>query len=377
MKTFSVITCLLVSDLCCGLSRAKEQRELNRFWKHLQIEKHGLTAEYLFFEVDRYNDMENCIETALSDLKPTSDTFMQPRVVDTLADNLNRTILVEISNAISPTQAKAIEQLASCTRLYMKSSRFEQREFGETTGGNDCTYINILLQLFLPEVYKNVVAVTEMAYKAAGWDKTNIMVPSKCGLRTSEHLKYDSFRSLGDHADTGSLFTTLIALSDPKTYQGGEFYIRSGDDYYFKPRQYSALVFLSDRDHGVTDLNGPREMFTNEFWVYEDPPWSQSMRPGNEGMDTFVRRIDEHNEQLGGGGEYLKVEDMNMEKMWPHEDEIVEFDEYDEYGYGFYYEDDDDSEQVSAQGYQASAEESMNGEPNDKCFHCGSETSYA
>ena len=373
MKALSSITCLhFFLHLRRGLSRANEQHELSRFWKHLQIEKHGLTATHLFFEVDRFGDMENCIETALSDLKLTSDTFVQPAVVDTLTDHLNRTILVEITNAISSTQAEAIEELASCTRTYMKTSRFERREFEETTGGNDCTFINILLQLFLPEVYKNVVAMTEMAYKSAGWDKMNLMAPSKCGIRTSEHLNYDSFGSLGVHSDTGSLFTALFALSDPKKYQGGEFYIRNeeeGDDYYFKPRQYSALVFLSDRDHGVTALNGPRKMFTNEFWVYEDPPWMVSTRPGNEAMNVFVKRVDE---QYVGERDYLEVEDMMS--VWPSGEEIIDFDDYDEYGYGFYYERDD--KQASMQGYHYSDEKNLNEDSIDRCFYCESETTY-
>jgi hypothetical protein len=129
-------------------------------------------------------------------------------------------------------------------------------EYPESAGGNDCTFLNILVQLFLPNVFQNVVNITELAYKTAGWGRElNLRPPNTCGLRTSEYLNYDGFKGLGGHSDTGSLYTTLFALTDPKLYKGGEYYIFPMDEpddrlYYFKPRQYSAVVFLSETFHG-------------------------------------------------------------------------------------------------------------------------------
>jgi hypothetical protein len=71
-------------------------------------------------------------------------------------------------------------------------------------------------------------------------------------------------------------------LSDSRKYKGGEFYVGTlpydsipfiteedpnatipfyGELYYYKPRQYSAIVFLSFLHHRVTDVNenGTRE----------------------------------------------------------------------------------------------------------------------
>jgi len=239
-----------------------------------------------------------------------------PVIVDTLEDSEDRTILVEIGNAISPEQAEAIKDLAACTQEYFPDTRLEHRDFG-SGGGNDCTFVNTLLQLFLPQVYKNVVRIAEMGYEEAGWgEQLKLKPPSKCGLRTSEYLNYGQFKGLGGHEDQGSLFTVLFALSDPKGYRGGEYYIVPRDDhaYYFKPRQYSAILFLSETHHGVTDINvesGTREMFTNEFWLFDDPPWKGSHRPHETRMGMFENLVDE---ELNPPEDYFQREDV--ERLW-------------------------------------------------------------
>lgn len=69
-------------------------------------------------------------------------------------------------------------------------------------------------------------------------------------------MSYRGFKNLGEHDDGGSIYTVLFALSHPKDYQGGDYYIAdsSQNHYYFKPRQYSAVVFLSECNRGVTDI---------------------------------------------------------------------------------------------------------------------------
>ncbi len=236
----------------------------NKYWKHLLIDQAGLydDDDTGYSEYDKFHDMQRCLKDALQseniDLSKEEST---PTIVDTLIDSEHRTILVEIGNAITPSQAEAVIQLAACTREHFPESRFEHRSFEHpeypgSAGGNDCTFLNILVQLFLPNVFQNVVNITELAYKTAGWGKElNLRPPNSCGLRTSEYLNYDGFKGLGGHSDTGSLYTTLFALTDPKLYKGGEYYILPMDDpddrlYYFKPRQYSAVVFLSETFHG-------------------------------------------------------------------------------------------------------------------------------
>jgi hypothetical protein len=104
-----------------------------------------------------------------------------------------------------------------------------------------------------------------------------------------------SFLQNSGHVDSGSVYTTVFSLSDSRKYKGGEFYGGTlpydsipfiteedpnatipfyGELYYHKPRQYSAIVFLSFLHHRVTDVNenGTRETFANELWMHSDAP---------------------------------------------------------------------------------------------------------
>lgn len=298
-------------------SNTRRWKPRNQFWAHILEGRAGLVDDG---DGEQFDNMELCLE---STLKLLGDDLVHndtpPVVVDTLADSMNHTILVEVANAISPAQAQAIKNLAECTRRYFPNTRFQHRDFGAQGGGNDCTFVNILLQLFLPQVYENVVHITELAYEEARWGKQlNLQPPSTCGLHSSEYLDYRDFKGLGGHEDAGSIYTTLFALSDSKGYQGGEFYIAPGNEtgnrkYYFKPRQYSAIVFISETHHGVTDIEaGLRETWANEFWMYDDPPWPATRgRPYNRPMGIFSKKC---LEELDRVDYYHRREDM--ERLW-------------------------------------------------------------
>ena len=343
-KFFHAIFCVIIFSACRGAKSsdaAEKWSPLNKYWIHILKEQSGLDDG----GGEHFDDIQNCMvaESESNDLIP-EEIIATPTIVDTLTDGQNRTILVEIGNAIRPSQVESIKRLAACTRIYFPESRFEHRGFDVADGGgNDCTFVNILLQIFLPDVFENVVNITEMAYKKAGWgEQLQLRPPNKCGLRTSEYLNYNAFKYLGGHLDSGSLFTALFALSDTKSYQGGEFYLlpRDGPNdrlYYFKPRQYSAVVFLSETYHGVTDLEGPREMFTNEFWVYDDAPWHASKRAENSLMEVFVQRADE---TLDHTVDYYKQEDFA--DLWPEEEEEIEEFDYYVNGYGIYEDEEDE-----------------------------------
>jgi hypothetical protein len=209
-----------------------------------------------------------------------------------LNDTDGTTFMVEIQSAISPHEAVAVKALAACTREFVPKF-LEHREFG--SGGNDVTFLNVVLQLFLPQVAATMQRTAELAFQEAKWHTRDYPPPGTLGLRTTEYLSYRDFKHLGEHDDGGSIYTVLFALSDSNDYEGGEYFIKdSNDDYYYnKPRQYSAIVFLSKMQHGVTDIeSGHREMFTNELWQYEDPPWSQ-LRPNQENMELFLERCQE------------------------------------------------------------------------------------
>jgi hypothetical protein len=117
------------------------------------------------------------------------------------------------------------------------------------------------------------------------------------GIRTTEHLSYDKWGGLGYHEDSDSDYTVLIALSNPDDYIGGEFTIFTEYDYdnskgnnkgsnnnnknnsnpknkiSFKPNRLSAIVFLSEFQHGVESITtSGRVTFANELWRYDDSP---------------------------------------------------------------------------------------------------------
>jgi len=261
-----------------------------RFWKYIQDTKVGLLGDNIDDDdgtiYDYYDVMELCLKNKQSEstlLNEETQAQQQPVIVDTVQDRNNRTVLVEIVNAITPNQSQSVKDLAFCTRKYFPS-RFDERAFDGAGGGNDVTFINILLQLFLPDLAVSMDYVTKMAYDHAEWGSSskqtsNLPEPSTCGLRTSEYLDYGKFKGLGGHSDAGSVYTVLFALSNPKMYKGGEYYIRPQDEeeqvyYYFKPRQYSVVVFLSDTYHGVTVLTlfkayheWALQMYNNILWI--------------------------------------------------------------------------------------------------------------
>lgn len=202
-------------------------------------------------------------------------------------NNKNSIVGFEIANAITETDAKAIQTLASNIRSSL-SSQFNHRSFGEGMGGNDVTYLAPILQHHMPRIAKTVVKVAQMAFENAdvGWE----IRPDSLGIRTSEHLSYDGWKSLEAHKDVGSVYTVMIALKDPSDYVGGEFFLQKSflDQEILKPCQLSAVVFLSDTVHGVQSITGgQRESFVTELWAHDDCPLGMN-RPTPDEWDAFL-----------------------------------------------------------------------------------------
>jgi 2OG-Fe(II) oxygenase superfamily len=267
-----------------------------------------------------------------STITSTNHDNQNPSIVRTIPHSddeaKNRTILIELRNAIRPDQAESIVALSDCAATAFPLVR-SHRAFGE--GGNEVTFLNILLQMFLPDVTETVYRIAHLAQTAAvGWSGPDHPPTKDCGLRTTEYLNYHGYKSLGDHDDAGSLYTVIFALSDPSSYEGGEFYIReqprSSRVHALKPEQFSAFVFLSEKWHGVMPLTGDRQMFTNELWIHADPPWKR-FRPCRESMAHFTERFEaaaQHNNNMDN--EVMTWE--TMEALWPRYDETVQwFDE--------------------------------------------------
>jgi predicted 2-oxoglutarate/Fe(II)-dependent dioxygenase YbiX len=124
-----------------------------------------------------------------------------------------------------------------------------------------------------------------MARSAAGWGDEH-SDPGTLGVRTNEHLRYSAGGMVGKHTDDESVYTIVVALSDPADYDGGEYVLYDDQvpdpprEHRVKLRRLSALVFLSSLTlHGVSPITrGSREVFAAELWEEDDVP-TDWMRP--------------------------------------------------------------------------------------------------
>jgi hypothetical protein len=278
----------------------------SRFWRHLQEKQAGLIisqeSEDTEQEEDQWDNIQHCLDEAKKNQASSTQQNPVPEIVSQVVDPYDHLpILFEIESALTQQQAMDLKDLAICIGKYVPDF-YERRTFDAAGGGNDVTFLSPILQLFLPDIASTIQRTAELAYDydRSNWKDHSLTPPGECGLRTSEYLEYRRFKSLGEHEDAGSLYTVIYALSDPSEYEGGQYFILDSDDtkHFFKPKQYSALVFLSENTHGVTDIaSGHRLMFTNEYWILEDPPWPDTNRPANEFMELFVEKCDIKSEQ--------------------------------------------------------------------------------
>ena len=127
MTTFqTIILCLALlrfQHFCAdaaverGESKSNTQRQWkprNQFWKHILKEQVGLEDG----NGEQFDNIELCLKmestlSLLNNNEVLQDYDSAPVVVDTLTDSMNRTILVEVVNAITPLQVQAIKDLAA------------------------------------------------------------------------------------------------------------------------------------------------------------------------------------------------------------------------------------------------------------------------
>jgi len=270
----------------------------DRFWKHQSREK-TLNIQ----GVEHYHNIEKCLQEKQQ--KKSKLRHKERRIRKRLADSSTGDVfLVEIKNAITPEHAALVKTLSVCIQEHIPSlshsrNLYEElnleEDFGDTLsggntlGGNTPTFMAPIISIFLPEVIQEMQEILEIAYEAADWMYLTIEddileteprnaqpAPKDVGIRTSEHLTYKDFPSLGSHTDSGSSYTLNIALSGPEDYEGGEFFIVDKEDikHTMKVDKYSCIVFLGGKYfHGVsTGISGNREMFSTEYWAYPDIP---------------------------------------------------------------------------------------------------------
>ena len=307
----------------------------DRFWRQNQIEK-----SIIIDGVDRYHSIESCIDEHLNEgdrnlmsLVPNNRTIGRTIVDRTDYQpglgpiaNQSQVIFLEVLNAITPIHAKAVQTLAACVRNHAPSL-YENRpmylEFGldeddvqSSLGGNNPTHIAALLNIFLPEVKKDMMRTIQLAYDEANWEKltsedelvhskfggarVNIHPePKDLGFRASEHLTYSGHKSLGDHVDgAATAYTLNFAFSAPEDYEGGFLYLydSSQKKHFLKPPKYTACVFLGGLYmHGVTEiLSGHREMFSSEMWFNPDIPLNSNLWTSTpESMEEYILRCND------------------------------------------------------------------------------------
>jgi hypothetical protein len=224
--------------------------------------------------------------------KPSPSTSNEPTVRKLHRNSKGAVVAVEVSTALSSEEGNQIQALADAVRSSsIGKSQFEHRSFGPGKGGNDCTYLAPLLQLVQAQTAAKVVSIAQLAWLEAEWGDA-LPSPMELGIRTSEHLCYDGWKSLEPHKDVGSIYTCNIALKDPSTYDGGEFFFHTSffEQENIKLPRLSAIVFLSDTTHGVRAIvEGSRESFVTEFWDEEDAPLGMN-RPTPETWETFLEK---------------------------------------------------------------------------------------
>ena len=182
--------------------------------------------------------------------------------------------IVTVANVLSEQEAWGLESLVRCVNRLLPQELpfYEIREFDTSNGnkglydygGNICTFVQGLVQLYLPGVAATLYNAVDIAYEYAEWGEHDFPKPHTLGLRTLEHLVYNHTGRLGTHTDGDSTFTISIALADPGGFEGGHFRLMT-EEALFKVPRLTGIVFLSESYHGITQvLGGTRKVFVAE-----------------------------------------------------------------------------------------------------------------
>lgn len=276
----------------------------------LLIEREEVRNLYykLWAEYGRRCILDGIDQTRVIKTNDEENPIKQAKVEAIYNNSDGQPVMVVISNALSEEEALYMKQLSICAHVddpdALQSRPFSAEDDADyVRGGNDVVFLQGYLQLFTPGLAARVQEITRLAWEQAGWGKLTeksgeekYQDPSLCGIRTTEHIGYDNWKSLGAHIDTDSLYSTVIALASPSEYDGGEFYLypdrRDLNDVLqndtrveIRAERLSAVIFLSETLHGVGDIRSKgREMFATEFWKYNDA-FLGTFRPGPPGTD--------------------------------------------------------------------------------------------
>jgi hypothetical protein len=249
------------------------------------------------------------------------EAILPPAIVGSYKDKHGDSILLQVNHALSEAEAYGVQALSACVQEILPDHT-DYRAF-PSGGGNDVVYMASLLQKFVPGVASQLSSLVHLAHGAMGVLNNPPLFfpdPSTLGIRTTEHLSYQQFQDgLGVHADSGSVFTLLLALTDPGEFEGGYFFLdlEDGGEVLFKPPRLSALIFLSDAFHGVKPIpRGHRETFATEFWIYPDA-LSHHTRPSEVGFEYYLELLKEDPDAEFPSQEEIDEFQKTGRSIWP------------------------------------------------------------
>lgn len=212
--------------------------------------------------------------------------------------------IVILSDVFTEQEAYGVEALDQCIReIFDNDTRFyKAREFGSNQtapsygmfrddGGNYCTFLNGLVQTYLPGVTAATFAAVQFAYEQSQWTtRQNLPPPISLGVHSAEFLQYRTNGKLGLHVDDDTIYSISVALSRFDDYDGGYFQLLTPEAKFKVPRR-SAIIFFGKSLHGVTDIQqGERKVFVMELWDQADAPIG-SARPNKD--DVYANGHDQ------------------------------------------------------------------------------------
>lgn len=138
---------------------------------------------------------------------------------------------------------------------------------------NFVTFLNGLVEMYLPGVVASTFHAFQLAYDKNDWgERQGFPSPNNMGVHSAEFLSYRTRGRLGVHVDSDTLITISVALSSYDSHEGGYFRLATKEAMFKVPKR-SAVVFFGQSFHGITDIvKGDRTAFVVEIWDDDDVP---------------------------------------------------------------------------------------------------------
>ena len=139
----------------------------------------------------------------------------------------------------------------------------------------------------MTDLAERIITLAGKAADIAEWSPH----PRYLGFRCIEVLEYFTGSELTLHIDADSVYTMVLMLSSPDTFDGGHLVFSSPNNQtgaeeltVASMNKLGGVFFDSNVAHGVTQVtSGTRTVVAIEFWPYEDNR-PLDRRPPADGM---------------------------------------------------------------------------------------------